>query len=67
MNWRCVETIPRDGNIVILHTVHGVVSTWFDCETSEWVCFDDRFVLDEVEVARGYGWLWPHELGIDDL
>ena len=41
MCWNYMASIPRDGNIVILHTAHGVVSTWFDCETSEWVCFDD--------------------------
>lgn len=67
MNWHYIAGIPRDGNVIILHTVHGVISTWFDNEESEWVCFDDRFVLNEVEVSRGYGWLYPYELGINDL
>lgn len=67
MCWNYMASIPRDGNIVILHTAHGVVSTWFDCETSEWVCFDDRFVLNEAEVYSAYGWRYPYEIGIEDL
>jgi hypothetical protein len=53
MQWRSMDTAPKDGTEVLLKTPSGVVSAWFCDEPAEgdgsvydWICYDDKFTID---------------------
>jgi predicted SnoaL-like aldol condensation-catalyzing enzyme len=49
MNWKPIETAPRDETEILIKTNIGVVSAWFHSEPGEcyqWVCYDDAFTID---------------------
>ena len=37
---------------VLIKAAEGVVEAWFDIDTFEWVCFDDKFTLTPDEVTH---------------
>jgi hypothetical protein len=62
--WRDMQHAPLDGTEILLCTTKGIVSAWFCSEPPsaagsddgryEWVCFDDKFTLDDGDGLLGW-------------
>jgi len=67
VRWNSSDSVPKDGNEILLLTSVGIVNAWFDDREPtndakddgayEWVCFDGKFTLDGHDTAQIKGWL----------
>ena len=46
MSWKSIETLPLNDKEVLIRTTYGIVSAWYDAAEGQWVCYDDKFIVE---------------------